>query len=41
MVEIASRARSRDREALGFLASLVFTVVAAVRDVYLGDSFNG
>ncbi len=40
MVEIASRARSRDREALGFLASLVFTGLAAVRDVYLGGLFQ-
>src|SRR5712691_12693156 len=40
MVEIVSRARSRDREALGFLASLAFTALAAVRDVYLGGLFQ-
>src|SRR5262245_4544518 len=39
MVDTAS-ARPRDREARGFLASLAFTALAAVRDVYFAGVFQ-
>ncbi len=40
MVDTASPARPPDREALGFFASLVFTAMAAVRDVYFAGVFQ-
>ncbi len=40
MVDTAPPTRPPDREALGFLASLVFTAMAAVRDVYFAGVFQ-
>src|SRR5262245_56615673 len=40
MLDTASSARPANREALGFFASLVFTAMAAVRDVYFAGVFQ-